>query len=210
MWRTFVLNSALRLVAPELRLAGGRSAVCDTDGQDGGRMELAGPRPLHRRDVEIRLAAAGCVAAREESAQLVAAARDGAELEALVARRTAGEPLAWLVGAVTFCGIRVTVHPGVYVPRRHTEALARRAAAVLPDGGVAVDLCTGSGAIACVLRARSPSATVVATDLDPAAVTCARENGVDALVGDLDDPLPSALLGAVDVMTAVVPYVLLS
>ena len=162
---------------------------------------------MYLRDVEDRLATAGCVAPREEAAQLVAAARDGAELEALVARRTAGEPLAWLVGSVTFCGIRVTVHPRVYVPRQHTEPLAQRAAAMLPDGGVAVDLCTGSGAIAAVLQAGAPSTTVVATDLDPAAVTCARENGVDALLGDLDDPLPAALLGAVDVMTAVVPYV---
>jgi release factor glutamine methyltransferase len=48
---------------------------------------------------------------------------------------------------------------------------------------------------------------VVATDIDPAAVACARANGVDALVGDLDGPLPAALSGAVDAMTAVVPYV---
>lgn len=170
-------------------------------------MRMAGTGALHAREIEGRLAAAGCVAPGDEAAQLVAAARDGTELEALVARRTAGEPLAWLVGSVAFCGIRVTVHARVYVPRHHTEPLAHRAAAMLPDGGVAVDLCTGSGAVACVLQAGAPAATVVATDLDPVAVTCARENGVDALLGHLDDPLPSAMLGAVDVMTAVVPYV---
>jgi release factor glutamine methyltransferase len=48
---------------------------------------------------------------------------------------------------------------------------------------------------------------VVATDVDPAAVACARGNGVDARLGDLDEPLPAALAGTVDVMTAVVPYV---
>jgi release factor glutamine methyltransferase len=158
-------------------------------------------------DVAARLAAAGCVAADAEAAELLAVARDGAHLDELVARRTRGEPLAWVVGSVEFCGLRLRVRPGVYVPRWQTEPLARRAAAVLPEGGVGVDLCTGAGAIACVLRAASPSATVVATDIDPAAVACARENGVDARVGDLDGPLPTALLGTVDVLTAVVPYV---
>ncbi|HEX9093466.1 MAG TPA: putative protein N(5)-glutamine methyltransferase, partial [Coriobacteriia bacterium] len=57
------------------------------------------------------------------------------------------------------------------------------------------------------LAAAHPPATVEATDLDPSAVACARRNGVDALVGDLDDPLAASLRGRVDVMTAVVPYV---
>ena len=147
------------------------------------------------------------MAAAEEAALLSAAATDPDLLEALVRRRTAGEPLAWLVGAVDFCGLRVRVDPGVYVPRSQTEALAERAAALLPAGGVAVDLCTGAGAVAAVLQARRPAATVVATDIDPEAVACARANGVAALLGDLDGPLPPALRGAVDVITAVVPYV---
>lgn len=148
------------------------------------------------------------MAAEEEAAQLVeAAAGDVDHLEELVRRREGGEPLAWLVGAVDFCGLRLGVHPGVYVPRWQTEALARRAAALLPPTGTAVDLCTGAGAIAAVLQATRPGATVVATDIDPAAVACAGANGVHAAVGDLDGPLSPALLGAVDVMTAVVPYV---
>jgi release factor glutamine methyltransferase len=157
--------------------------------------------------VLARLAAAGCVAAEEEADALVAAAANEVELDGLVARRAEGEPLAWLVGSVVFCGLGVTVRPGCYVPRWQTEALARRAAELLPPGGTAVDLCTGAGAIACVLQEACPSATVVATDLDPVAVGCARDNGVDARIGDLDAPLPAALLGAVDVLTAVVPYV---
>lgn len=147
------------------------------------------------------------MAAEEEAALLQAAAADPDDLETLVRRRTAGEPLAWLVGGVDFCGLRLRVHPGVYVPRWQTEALAERAASLLPAGGVAVDLCTGAGAIAAVLRARRPAATVIATDIDPAAVACARANGVKALLGDLDTPLPPELQGAVDVITAVVPYV---
>ena len=147
------------------------------------------------------------MAAEEEAALLRAAAPDPGALEVLVRRRTAGEPLAWLVGAVDFCGLRVRVRPGVYVPRWQTEALAERAASLLPPEGVAVDLCTGAGAVAAVLAARRPAATVLATDIDPDAVACARANGVDALLGDLDAPLPPVLHGAVDVITAVVPYV---
>jgi release factor glutamine methyltransferase len=148
------------------------------------------------------------VAAAEEAAELVAvSAGDPERLEALVARRTSGEPLAWLVGSMAFCGVRVAVHPGVYVPRIQSEALAHRAAGLLPAGGIAVDLCTGAGAIASVLGSSAPATTVVATDVDPAAVACARANGVDARLGHLDEPLPPALEGTVDVMTAVVPYV---
>ena len=158
-------------------------------------------------DVASRLATAGCVAADEEAAELLAAAGDRRQLEALVTRRTSGEPLAWVVGSVAFCGIRVKVHRGVYPPRRQSEPLARRAAALLPECGVAVDLCAGAGPIACLLQRSSPSATVVATDVEPAAVACARQNGVNALLGDLDGPLPASLLGSVDVLTAVVPYV---
>jgi release factor glutamine methyltransferase len=155
-----------------------------------------------------RLAAAGCVSPDEEAAvQLAAADGDAAALEALVRRRCDGEPLAWLVGAVTFCGRRITVAPGVYVPRPQSELIALAAVARLPEGGVAVDLCTGSGAVAAVLADRRPGAHVVATELDPVAAACAHGNGVDALVGDLAEPLPSELAGRVDVVTAVPPYV---
>ena len=158
-------------------------------------------------EVARRRAAAGCVAAEMEAAELIATACDAEALDVFVRRRITGEPLAWIVGGVEFCGLRVGVDPGVYVPRRQSEPLARRAAELLPADGVAVDLCTGAGAIACVLQAAAPAATLVATDIDPVATACARRNGVDALVGDLDGPLPAALLGTLDVMVAVVPYV---
>jgi len=155
-----------------------------------------------------RLAAAGFLSAREEAEELRAwAGGDGRLLEELVARRLTGEPLAWIVGSAAFCGLRVGVDPGVYVPRPHTEQLALCAAARLPAQGTAVDLCTGSGAVAAVLAHRRPSATVIATDVDERAVACARANGVDARRGDLFAPLPAAIRGRVDVVTAVVPYV---
>jgi release factor glutamine methyltransferase len=155
-----------------------------------------------------QLAAGGCVAPEEDAAELVRAAADGSRpLEELVARRLSGEPLAWITGFVHFCGLRVHVDPGVYVPRPQTQALARRAASLLPPGGTGVDLCTGSGAVAAVLGAVGRGATVLATDVDPAAVACARRNGVRALLGSLDEALPESVRGRVDIMTAVVPYV---
>jgi release factor glutamine methyltransferase len=125
----------------------------------------------------------------------------------MLERRIAGEPLPWITGSIRFCGLDVRVAPGVYVPRWQTEPLARRAASLLPPTGVAVDLCTGAGAIAMVLAAAAPGAGVFATDVDALAVACARTNGVDAYEGVLDEPLPSALEGVVDVLTAVPPYV---
>jgi len=85
-----------------------------------------------------------------------------------------------------------------------------------PRGGapvrrVAVDVCTGSGAIACFLAAEVPGARVLATELDPGALAWARRNadryGVELLAGDLDEPLPAALAGRVDVLCANVPDV---
>ena len=147
-----------------------------------------------RRRVIRALAAAGCVAPAEEAEVLLRAAEAGVGvLDDLVARRQRGEPLAWITGSVDFCGIRVRVDRNVYVPRAHTEALARRAASLLPADGIALDLCTGSGAVAAVMHSARPDATVLATDCDRAAIACARSNGVTALLGDLDEPLPSSL-----------------
>ncbi len=132
-----------------------------------------------------RLRAAGCVAAEEEAADYVALAPDAATLEAWLLRREQGEPPAWITGTTVFCGRRLHVSPGVYVPRAQTEELARRAAALLPPGGWAVDLCTGGGAVAAHLRAEVPDAAVVGVDIDPVAAACARRNGVPAVVGNL-------------------------
>ena len=165
------------------------------------------PEPTMERIVRA-LASGGCVDPEAEAAAIFEAAGEGAGvIDQMVARRLSGEPLAWIAGGVRFCGVRVRVDPGVFVPRPQTESLARRAVELLPEQGVAVDLCTGSGAVAAVLRSRRPNATVLATDLDPAAVACARGNGVDALLGDLDGPIPVGMRGRVDVVTAVVPYV---
>jgi len=154
--------------------------------------------------VAQRLAEAGCIMPEAEATELLSWASDDGTLERAVRRREHGEPLAWIVGGVTFGGRRVRVDPGVYVPRPQTDALARRAAELLPPAGAAADLCTGSGAIAFHLMHEAPSARVVATDVDPRAVACARRNGVFVVQGSLGAALRDA---AFDVVTAVAPYV---
>jgi release factor glutamine methyltransferase len=163
---------------------------------------------LTRDALVALLASEGFVAAEEEADELLAAAQGDSELlDRLVARRRTGEPLAWITGGVTFCGIAVRVDPGVYVPRWQSELVAARAAARLPPDGAAVDVCTGAGAIAKTLSTRRPAARVVASDLDERAVACARANGVEAYQGDLFAPIPRSFEGHVDVVVGAVPYV---
>jgi release factor glutamine methyltransferase len=163
---------------------------------------------LDRAAVEQALARAGCISPVEEADALFdAAGDDPTALASMLERRIRGEPLPWITGAIRFCGLEVRVAPGVYVPRWQTEPLARLAASLLPPDGVAVDLCTGAGAVAMVLASAAPGARIFATDVDPRAVACARSNGVDAFEGVLDEPLPDDIEGVVDVLTAVPPYV---
>lgn len=136
---------------------------------------------------------------------MVAAAPDEPTLEAWVGRREQGEPLAWITRTVRFCGQPLHVAPGVYVPRPHTEELARRAATLLPDHGRAVDLCTGAGAVAAHLMAQVPTAMVVGVDVDVHAAVCARRNGVPTVVADLAEALHRR--DGFDLVTAVAPYV---
>jgi release factor glutamine methyltransferase len=165
------------------------------------------------------LRAAGCVFAEDEAALLVATAGTPEALAGMVARRVDGFPLEHILGWVDFCGLRVAVDPGVFVPRRRTELLARRAAALAlraPDATV-VDLACGCGAVGLAvasLRGEAGGAgnvTLHAVDVEPDAVACARRNlrPVGGLVhrGDLFDPLPVVLRGRVDVLVANVPYV---
>src|SRR5579864_1964001 len=134
--------------------------------------------------IVARLRAAGCVFAEDEARLLMSAAQTQAELDAMVEQRAAGLPLEQVLGWAEFCGLRIAVDPGVFVPRRRTEFLVQQAVlllhedSVLPEtpgplarpGAVVVDLCCGSGAIAAALAAAVQDAEVYAVDLDPAAV----------------------------------------
>ncbi|MBG0819726.1 putative protein N(5)-glutamine methyltransferase [Planomonospora sp. ID91781] len=161
--------------------------------------------------VVATLRAAGCVFAEDEAELLAATARTPAELTAMVDRRAAGLPLEHVLGWAEFCGLRVAVDPGVFVPRRRTEFLVHRAAALARPGSVVVDLCCGSGALGAALDEALGGVELHAADIDPAAVACARRNlaalGGRVYRGDLYEPLPAALRGRVDVLLANVPYV---
>ena len=140
-----------------------------------------------------RLARAGIVSASVEARALLerAAAATGplvlldelpddfdADLEALVARRCAREPLQLILGSAPFRRLRLDVRPGVFIPRPETEV----AIDVLLEHERStrvrrvVDLCTGSGALAAAVVDELPAADVTAVEIDPAAVDLAEEN----------------------------------
>ncbi|MFI1716688.1 putative protein N(5)-glutamine methyltransferase [Streptomyces litmocidini] len=158
-----------------------------------------------------RLRAAGCVFAEEEAEMLLASAAGPAELDLMVERRASGLPLEHVVGWAGFAGLRIEVDGGVFVPRRRTEFLVGRAVELARPGAVCLDLCCGSGAAGAVLLAEVEGAEVHASDVEPAAVRCARRNveprGGRVYEGDLFAPLPRELRGRVEVLVANVPYV---
>lgn len=164
-----------------------------------------------RASLAARLRAAGCVFAEDEAALLLEAAQAGRDLEPLVVRREAGEPLEHVLGWAEFGGLRVAVESGVFVPRHRSEFLAELAAEALPADGVLVELCCGAAAIALWVATRVPGIEVHAADIDPVAVRVAAANlaGIpgSVAVGDLFEGLPADLRGRVDVLVANAPYV---
>jgi release factor glutamine methyltransferase len=160
------------------------------------------------REVVARLRAAGCVFAEDEGAILIEAAAAPAELAVMVERRVSGEPIEQIVGWAEFCGLRIAIEPGVFVPRRRTEFLVEQAASVLAPKAVVLDLCCGAGAIGAALLAQSPNISLHSADVDEVAVACARRNlETPVYEGDLYEPLPLTLNGNIDVIVANVPYV---
>ena len=164
--------------------------------------------------VAATLRAAGCVFAEDEARLLIEAARSAAELDTLVGRRVAGEPLEHILGWAEFCGRRIAVDPGVFVPRRRTELLAAEAVAL--GGRVIVDLCCGTAAVGAAIAAGLGPAgpgpvELHAVEIDPAAIACARRNvasaGGHVYGGDLYAVLPASLRGRVDLLVANAPYV---
>jgi release factor glutamine methyltransferase len=129
--------------------------------------------------------------------------------------RCKGTPLQHLTGEQQFLELSLKVAPAVFVPRPETEIVALATLEAI-DGlpsPVVVDVGTGTGALALVAKHRRSDARVFATDLSPTAVDLARSNAVrlgldvDVRAGDLFDPLPQELRGAVDVIVSNPPYI---
>ncbi len=160
-----------------------------------------------------RLRSAGCVFAEEEAALLAEAGSAGADLEALVRRRIAGEPLEHVLGWVDFDGARLHVGPGAFVPRQRTRLLARLASALVraqPEGAVRLlEVCCGVAPVAATIARDHPGCDVLAVDIDPRATAYAALNLGSHRVrtGDLFEPVPREWRGRVDVCVANAPYV---
>jgi release factor glutamine methyltransferase len=166
--------------------------------------------PLSEAEIVVALRAAGCVFAEDEAALLIAESRSAAELADRVQRRIAGEPLEVIVGWAEFAGLPIVIDRGVFVPRRRTEYLVRRALRLAAADSIVVDLCCGSGALGLAVATAIPGIHLFAADIEPAAVACARRNlaGVgEVFQGDLFAALPPELRGRVDVLLVNAPYV---
>ncbi|TDD68239.1 putative protein N(5)-glutamine methyltransferase [Jiangella aurantiaca] len=161
-------------------------------------------------EVVAQLRAAGCVFAEDEARLIRETATTPADVEAMVVRRVAGEPLEHVLGWAEFAGLRVAVAPGVFVPRHRSELLVDLARQRVRPGSVVVDLCCGTGALGLAVVAATEGVELHAADVDPVAVACARRNVEPAgrlHEGDLYDALPGELRGRVDVLLASPPYV---
>jgi release factor glutamine methyltransferase len=136
-------------------------------------------------------------------------------LALLLAERSSGVPLQHITGQQAFHGLVLRVIPGVFVPRPETEVVVERALEVLEGvaSPVAVDVGTGTGAIALSIKRARPDARVLATDRSGDAESLAAENAgrlgldVETLRGDLLAPLPGDLRGRLDLIVSNPPYV---
>ena len=157
-----------------------------------------------------RLRASGCVFAEDEAALIMQTARDAAQVTAMVDQRVAGLPLEHVLGWASFCGLRIAVDPGVFIPRRRTEFLVAEALRVTAPDAVVLDLGCGSGALGAAVAAER-QVSLHAADIELAAVRCARRNLVrwhgSVYQGDLFSAVPDHLRGRIDVLLSNVPYV---
>lgn len=166
-----------------------------------------------RVDAELLLAHA---LGRPRSQLLTAAApgaREAADFAAALARRANREPLQHITGTAPFRHVEVAVGPGVFIPRPETELLVDAVLAALAPGAIAVDLCSGSGALALAIAAETAAARVLAVEapgpaLDHWLPANVRGTRVEVIAGDATDPgLLAELAGRVDAVVCNPPYV---
>ncbi len=176
---------------------------------------LAASSPTARLDAEVLLAhvcgltRTALVARHAETLTPAQAER----FEALVARRAAGEPVAYLTGRREFWSLELCVTPATLIPRPETELLVERALARIPPHATwrLADLGTGSGAVALALARERPSAHLVATDLSAEALAVARCNverlGITNIVLRQGDWLEALADEPFDAIVSNPPYV---
>ena len=185
------------------------------------QLQAAGvPSPAH----DARALAAAVLAAEPVAVALMPelSAADRDKIDELVRRRASREPLQHILGSAAFLDLELLVGPGVFVPRPETEALAVWAVdwlASCGDAPIAVDLCSGSGALALALATRVSGARVIGVELSPAALAFAERNRqrhqhrlsgaeLEFCAGDATDPqLLSELANSVDLVVCNPPYI---
>ena len=135
-------------------------------------------------------------------------ANDLERFEAVVARREAREPVAYILGHKAFRRITLSVDPRVLIPRPETEMLVE-IGLTLDRGARVADVGTGSGAVALALKDERPDLTVIGIDVSEDALSVARENrarlglDVEFVCADLLDGVP----GPFDAVVGNLPYV---
>lgn len=170
--------------------------------------------------VRAILEGAGITDAADEARRIVAAAETGSEAEALALarQRAEGRPLAYVVGKQKFMGVELYVDPGALVPRSETELLGRACVRALRAARAtrAIDLCCGSGNLACAIAVEIPHVTFWACDLTDGCVRLACRNvrklGLDTRVNVLQGDLFAALSGlglegTIDAVVCNPPYI---
>lgn len=136
------------------------------------------------------------------------------EYQNWLARRAAGEPIAYILGITGFYDIELRVNPTVLIPRPESELLLEEALRLTfhAADGVVADIGTGSGALAIAYKRRHPQCAVYATDICEAALAVAQENArqnnvsLRFLQGDLAQPLIERGI-QVDLLMANLPYI---
>lgn len=158
-----------------------------------------------------KLRSEGCVFAEEEAQLLMSEAGNIEELMNMVELRVSGLPLEYVLGFTRFCGLRIEVEQGVFIPRRRTEFLVHQAKILTYPNDIVLDLCCGSGAVGAAIATDLKKILLHSVDIDPVAVRCASRNitkiSGHVYQGDLFDALPHSLRGQVNIIVANAPYV---
>lgn len=182
------------------------------------RREVAGVRDAARGEAEFLVSAVTGIPRSRLFLAMDDDVGDASErLFPMIARRAAGEPLQYVLGAWDFFGREFLLSPDTLIPRPETEGLAELALTALrrsPRGRpFALDVGTGSGAIAVTLAAEVPATRVAAVDISPGALRMARRNAARHGVADRVLPVCCDLLSALkcvdrfDVVVSNPPYV---
>jgi release factor glutamine methyltransferase len=139
---------------------------------------------------------------------------DARSYVAMIRRRAAGEPVAYIRGFKEFYSRSFSVCPEVLIPRPETECMIEAALGKIAcqEAVSVLDLCTGSGNIAITLASENRAVTAVGTDISSRALECARSNAASAGVGDRAEFLQGDLFTPVsgkrfDLVVSNPPYI---